>query len=244
MEREAYESMYQLEDSFWWYAGMRVLLRTLLADSDAPQGRARVLDAGCGTGANLKHFANLGTLTGVDIDRQALEFCRQRQAGRLAQASVDHLPFADQSFDLVLSLEVLYHAQVDDEAAALAEARRVLAPGGYCALRLPAYQWLRGAHDVAVHTRRRYTAASVRRLAAAADFRVERLTYLNALLLPLAVLRRLAVRQGDARKSDVQPLWPPLNAALAWTLSSERRLLKHWNLPAGLSVFALLRKPA
>ena len=51
MEREAYDSMYRLEDSFWWYVGMRKLMWTLLSDIEWPHGMPKVLDAGCGTGA-------------------------------------------------------------------------------------------------------------------------------------------------------------------------------------------------
>lgn len=243
MERAAYEAMFRLEDSFWWHVGMRRLLWTLLADIELPHGVPRVLDAGCGTGANLRYFAGMGSLTGVDIDPTALTYCRQRNLTSLARASVSDLPFADASFDLVLSLEVLYHAQVVDDTQALREALRLLKPGGYCAVRLPAYQWLMSAHDTAVHTRRRYTAGELRRAAVAAGFGVERITYLNAILLPPAIVRRLLARRGDESQSDVRPLWRHLNEALLQTLSFERHFLQRWNLPAGLSVFALLRKP-
>lgn len=243
MERAAYEAMFRLEDSFWWHVGMRRLLWTLLADIELPHGVPRVLDAGCGTGANLRHFAELGSLTGVDIDSTALAFCRRRDIANLAQASVSDLPFADASFDVVLSLEVLYHAQVGDDTEALKEAWRLLALGGYCVVRLPAYRWLMSSHDAAVHTRHRYTAGELRRAAVAAGFTIERVTYLNAILLPLAVIRRLLARQGDASRSDVRPLWQPLNAVLLRILSLERHFLRRWNLPVGLSVCALLRKP-
>ena len=243
MEREAYDSMYRLEDSFWWYVGMRKLMWTLLSDIEWPHGMPKVLDAGCGTGANLQHFSSLGTLTGADIDFDALAFCRQRGITALVQASVTDLPFPTDSFDLILSFEVLYHAQVEDDVAALRESCRVLTPGGYCVVRLPAYQWLMSAHDAAVHTRHRYTADELQRIAEAAGFAVERITYLNAILLPLAIVQRLLTRQGNEGRSDVRPFWKPLNAALQWTLSLERHILGHWNLPAGLTVFALLRKP-
>ena len=203
MEREAYDSMYQLEDSFWWYAGMRTFTCTFLSGIELPHGRPRVLDAGCGTGANLKHSASIGTLTGIDIDAEALSYCRQRGITALVQASVTDLPFSTESFELVFSFEVLYHAQVGDDVAALRESWRLLTPGRYCVVRSPAYQWLMGAHDAAVHTRHRYAAAKVRRMAEAAGFEVESLTYLNAILLPLATVRRLLARQGDKAGSDV-----------------------------------------
>ena len=243
MEREEYGSMYHLEDSFWWYAGMRKLTGVLFADLELSARRPRVLDAGCGTGANLAHFAYMGVLTGVDIESEALTFCRRRDMTALVQGSVTRLPFASETFDLLYCFEVLYHAQAVDDVAALREFWRLLTPGGYCVIRLPAYQWLMSAHDAAVHTRHRYTAGEVRRKALDAGLEVERITHLNMVLLPLAILRRLLTKVGGESKSDVQPIWRPLNAALRWILSLERHFIKHWNLPVGLSISAVLRKP-
>ncbi len=243
MEREAYDAMYHLEDEFWWYAGMRALTSVLLADIELTADGPRVLDAGCGTGANLTHFASLGSLTGIDIDAGALAYCRQRHIEALVQGSVTSLPFASSSFDLLYCFEVLYHAQAVADVAALREFWRLLTPGGYCVIRLPAYQWLMSAHDVAVHMQHRYTAGEVRAKALSAGFVVERITHLNTVLLPLAILRRLVTKLSGEGKSDVQPVWLPLNAALRWLLSLERHFIKHWNLPVGLSVCAVLRKP-
>ena len=243
MEREEYSSMYHLEDDLWWYAGMRVLTSVLLENIDLGSENPSVLDAGCGTGANLTHFAALGNLTGIDIESEALAFCRQRNITSLVQGSVTSLPFASEAFDLLFCFEVLYHAQAADDVAALREFRRLLTPGGYCVIRLPAYQWLMSAHDSAVHTQHRYTAGEVRAKAVAAGFEVQRITYLNMFLLPLAILRRLLTKLGDAGKSDVQPVWQPLNTALAWLLSNERHLIRRCDLPAGLSIAAVLRRP-
>jgi SAM-dependent methyltransferase len=242
MEREAYDSMYHLEDTYWWYVGMRALTRVLLDDIELPRGRPEVLDAGCGTGANVAHFADLGAVTGVDIVAEALAYCRQRNITSLAQASVTDLPFANDSFDLIMSFDVLYHAQVGDDVAALHEFYRLLSPGGHCLVRLPAYRWCMSGHDAAVHTRQRYTAGELRAKALDAGFEVARITYLNSILLPLAILRRLAARQGEHVRSDVRPLWSPLNGVLRWILVLERHFLARWNLPFGLSVIAVLRK--
>ena len=131
---------------FWWYAGMRKLTSVFFADLELNARRPRVLDAGCGTGANLAHFAYLGDLTGVDIESEALTFCRRRDMTALVQGSVTRLPFASEAFDLLYCFEVLYHAQAVDDVAALREFWRLLTPGGYCVIRLPAYQWLLSAH--------------------------------------------------------------------------------------------------
>jgi len=237
-----YQTMFQVEDRHWWYVGMRRVSQTMLDRYVASDARA-VLDAGCGTGANLLFLERCGVSTGVDLEPVALQFCQQRDLRRLAQASVSHLPFASDSFGLVTSFEVLYHLAVPDDEAVLAEFWRVLRPGGWLLLRLPAHDWLRGYHDVVVHTRHRYTTREIERKVTAAGFSVVRLSYANCLLFPLAAAKRLAERflpQGPG--SDIG-LPHRGNSLLAAILSSEAALLARWSLPWGLSVLCLARKP-
>jgi len=96
--------------------------------------RGRVLEIGVGTGASLEYYPADAQVVGTEPDPFMLERARKRLAalGRnnieLRQASAEELPFEDASFDHVVSTLVL--CTVRDQARALAEARRVLKPGG------------------------------------------------------------------------------------------------------------------
>ncbi|HEY3108540.1 MAG TPA: methyltransferase domain-containing protein, partial [Chloroflexota bacterium] len=193
MNRQQYLQMRAVEDRHWWYLGMRAIAQDVIASLNLPPA-ALILDAGCGTGGNAALLERHGRFVGVDLSDLALELAAERGRRPLARASVAALPFPDATFDLVTSFEVLYHRAVGDDVAALAELRRVLRPGGNLLLRLPAHEWLRGAHDAAVHTERRYTAAGLRARLAGAGLEPRRLTYLNSLLLPLAAAKRAAER--------------------------------------------------
>jgi SAM-dependent methyltransferase len=241
MDAAEYAVMFEVEDRLWWYAGMRRITQTLL-DAHCTARPLRVLDAGCGTGANLALLARYGQVTGIDIEPLALDYCRRRGLSRLVRASVAELPFASGGFDLVTSFEVIYHAAVSDDVAALREFARVLRPGGWLLLRLPAYDWLRGRHDLAVHTQRRYTTGELGRKARAAGLTVVRLSYANTLLFPIALAKRLAERcSPTGAGSDVGP--PPSgNGLLTGILSLEAVWLRRWSLPFGLSVICLARK--
>jgi SAM-dependent methyltransferase len=152
------------------------------------------------------------------------------------------LPFADDSFDLVTSFDVLYHRAVPDEAPALAEARRVLRPGGRLLIRLPAYEWLRSRHDRHVHTRRRYTASEVRSLLESAGFFVERCSYVLSLLFPLPATARLLERLTPDRGDESAMEMParPLNAVLRAPMAVEAAWLSlGGSLPFGLSIMCL-----
>lgn len=247
MERSEYVTMAAVEANHWWYGGMRAIAAALLDEVYGGRRDLRILDAGCGTGGNALFLQRYGQVVGIDLAPDALEFGGPRLPGRLARGSVLELPFADGSFDLVTSFEVLYHRGVPDEAPALAEAWRGLVPGGRLLIRLPAFELLRGKHDRAVHGRRRYTAREVRGMLEAQGFRVERVSYVNSLLLPLPLAQRLlerALPQVERETSDLAPPPKLLNEALRWPMAAEAAwLARGGSFPVGLSVICRAIRP-
>ncbi len=254
MNRDEYRVMYLIEDDFWWYTGMRTsmldLLRSYLPSTNGR--RPRILDAGCGTGGMLTRLRSLGDAVGVDISPDAIAFCRARGLGAevVSLGSIESLPFPADHFDAVVSLDVL--CDLVDDRAGFAELARVLRPGGILLLNLPAFQRLHSEHDLAVNNLRRYTRREVRRKLTAVGLRPLKLTYANTLLFAPAALVRLAKRwaahaalrgRREAARSDLTPPPAPVNRALAALFTAEGRLLRHVNLPIGLSVVAVARKP-
>lgn len=238
--------MYRLEDTHWWFVGMRAIAAAILRDALGEEsGSLLILDAGCGTGGNAVRLAQLGRVVGLDIARPALNLCLQRGLQGLVQGSVEMLPFPSSTFDLVTSFDVLYHMAIRDDVAALRELHRILKPGGRLLIRLPAYQALRGRHDLSIDTRERYTVATLRHRLEIASFVVERITYLNTLLFPGALLKRFGERMlpgANAPRTDLVPLPGPLNRLFAAILASEAAFLRRRSFPFGLSVMALARK--
>ena len=237
--------IFRSEGHHWWYLGMRSISRALIRRMVRPTSSLRILDAGCGTGGNMASFlSGYGEVYGCDISSLALGFCRKRHLRRLAQASVEAIPFAACSFDLVASFDVLYEQAVEDDARALRELARVLVPGGYVLLRLPAYDWLRGGHDRIIHTARRYTAGRVRRLMEGAGLQVRTLSYANMLLFLPALVKRGAERFFPSRpaRSDLELRLGPFDGLLRLVLSLEAPSIARWGLPFGLSVVALGQK--
>lgn len=253
MDAEEFKHLHDLEEHFWWFSGMREITSALL-DPFCPSGVRTVLDAGCGTGANvawLQRYAGEGTVVGIDVARDALRFCMSSGERSIAQASVTSLPFANSTFDLVTSFDVL--AQLPDRLAdqrASREMYRVLRPGGIVFVRTAAHESLRSSHDEALGTRRRYSLNELREELEHAGFRILRATYANAVLLPVAMLWRLALKpMGLApRGSDVRPLPRALrwaNGPLEAALKTEARWLQREGatLPVGLSAICVGRKP-
>jgi SAM-dependent methyltransferase len=244
VEKEEYRKLFELEDHLWWFKGMRdislVILNRFISDS----GTLTLLDAGCGTGGMLQHLAALGLPVGIDISTDALQFAARRSEPILANASVSHIPFPDQTFDLVTSLDVVYHRAVADDSVALAEMARVLRPGGSLLIRVPAYDWLRSRHDEAVHTRHRYEKTELKEKLEKAGLQPLYTTYANCCLFPIALAKRLMekVVSPTKRDSDVEPVAEPWNGLLYTVLRFEALVLRYAKLPFGLSLIALARR--
>ena len=244
MEPIEYERLFALEERHWRARGIRQLVLRALAPTldEAESEPLRVLEAGCGCGYLALALGERMKVTGIDASAHALAYCRRRGLERLLRADVQALPFGDGHFDAVVSVDVLYHRAVADDAAALAELGRVCRPGGRVVLVLAAYEWMRSTHDAVVHTARRYTRRTVAALAETAGLVPERVGYFNTAVLPLAAARRLW-RRGAEPASDLRLTFKPVNELAAAWLGLEARLATRVRLPFGLSVFAALRRP-
>lgn len=245
MEPIEYERMHAVEDRMWWFRGLHA---NALAAYRAARGQTKLpgltLDAGCGTGGLLTRVAaqdGASAAIGLDVDPRAAMFARRKSGCAVTLGSVNALPFRENSFAAMFSMDVLCHRAVDP-AAALREAERCLAPGGVLILNLPAYPWLLSAHDVQVHNARRFTRPQVRAMLHAAGFPEARIGYWNMGLFPLMVLRRKLLPSDDG--SDVQLYPAPVEALFRAVLAIERWVMGLGiNLPFGGSLLAVAVKP-
>ncbi|MBA3534070.1 MAG: class I SAM-dependent methyltransferase [Ardenticatenales bacterium] len=221
---------------------MRGITHTLLEGIDFPN--APIVEIGCGGGAflgELKAHYPTRQAIGLDLNPVALAHTKQAVTASVMQANLHHLPLASEQCGAIIGLDV-FDQQGVDLLAALRESQRVLQPGGILLLRVSAYDWLRGPHDVAFGTGRRYSASEVTDTLRAAGLELLRLTYANSLLLLPAILVRLA-QQGGHTAVQAQLNTPPLlNTLFKAMLQSEAHWLRHASLPAGLSLYALARK--
>jgi len=228
-------------------------ITAVLMDEFCPPSDRVILDAGCGTGINiewLKRYAGNGKIFGLDLVSDAISFCRERGSKRLVQASATDLPFANETFDLVTSFDVL--VQIPGEGSdekAISEMYRVLKPDGLAFVRGAAYEWMRSGHDEAMGTQRRYSLNQLTKKLEKQNFKILRKTYANTIPFPAAVVRRLLLKKIGLSDSgsDVKPLSPRmqwLNTLLTKALLVEARRLKNQKakFPFGLSAICVVRK--
>jgi SAM-dependent methyltransferase len=237
------------EARHFWFRGFRAFVTPLIRRAIAGTSAPRILDCGCGTGANLERLGRFGRAYGCDLSETGLHLAREAGRRGLVRANVAAAPFLSESFDLVTSFDVLYSLGPSDEQAAVSEMYRLLRPGGFAIVNVAAMKSLTGNHSVLSRERRRYSRASLGQLLTSQGFIVVRLTYTNlTLVAPLAAVRAVQRRRGLAIESEAQQdltvPTPPINGVLTALLFLESLWLRRFNEPFGSSLLCLARKPA
>jgi SAM-dependent methyltransferase len=234
----------QAEATHFWYRGFRHYLQPVLAAAVAGRPHVRILDVGCGTGGNLRLLSRHGTSFGLDPNARGLALARE--IGRpLLRGDAASLPFADASFDLVTSFDVMQCIPTDREA--VREMARVLKPGGVVVVSMAAFDILRGDHSEVWGEYRRYRRASARALAEHGGLRVERVAFMFATLFPLMLVsrgvQRLTRRFREVRDdTDIMVPPAPVNGLLSSVLRAEAALSRSVSMPVGSSLLLVARK--
>jgi len=243
MQQHTYAIMRRVEATHWWFVGRRKIIRSFLERivKDGPAAPLKILDVGCGTGANLEMLSEFGTAEGVDVSAEALSFCQARGLVNVKLGEAEHLPYEAGSFDLVTGLDVVEH--LDDDRAGLREMARVLRPGGRALLFVPAFMFLWGVQDDISNHRRRYTLNELKRAVRESGFEVERASYVNISFFAPILLGRLIMRATGLRpESENNITIGFLNGVLGKLLGAESLPLRYLNFPFGVSIICVARK--
>ena len=242
------EHTFHAEQHHFWFRGFKRFVSPLLEQATRGRTHPLLLDAGCGTGANLALLEKYGTPFGVELNGSGLRFGRERGIRRLSQGTVTALPYRSSSVDVVVSFDVLYCLHPPEEKAAVAEMHRVLRSGGWLIVNVAAMKMLTGDHSILGGEVHRYSREELRATLQAAGFEVTRITYTNAFLLPLTAAVRFAqrlrgVKKGGGNEGDLHVPPAPLNSLLAGVLAVESAVVGAGiDMPAGSSLLCLARK--
>lgn len=237
------------EARHFWFQGFKFFVAPLLRQATTGISDVRLLDCGCGTGANAAWLDQFGRAYGFDLSSLGLRLGYELGRRRLVRATVTAAPFPSNTFDVVASFDVLYSLEAADERAAVAEMYRLTRPGGFLIVNVAAMNALRGDHSILSREVRRYSRASLRALLTSTGFSIVRLTYTNAaLFLPLLVTRTLQRWRGlsvddEAADGEIGLPAAPINAVLTGALRLESMWLRWFDNPFGSSLLCLARKP-
>ncbi len=244
MQKHTYAILNRVEDSHWWFVGRRAILESFLEEILSEVSREnpdpKILDVGCGTGANLEMLGKFGKAEGVDVSDEALDYCRAKGL-KVRKGLAEKLPFEDESFDLVSALDVVEH--LDNDLAGLREMQRVLRADGQALIFVPAFMWLWGVQDDISNHRIRYTKKQIASRLKQAGFSIERATYANIIFFAPILLGRTFIKiTGLKPESENNINIALLNSFFGKVFSAERHWLKRADFPFGVSVVAVARK--
>jgi SAM-dependent methyltransferase len=247
MNPAEFDNIARSEERFWWYRGQREILNRVLDPIARAHRFDRVLEVGSGTGYQSKVLTERygWQMVPLDLGWEGLSYARKMGLSRLVQADMTALPFPAASFPMVISMDAVVHLPRGEEHRAFAEFARVLKPEGWLAIRVSALDLLRSRHAEFAMERQRFTKSRLVQRLAEAGFQVQRATYCNSLLFPVALFkfRVWEPLTNQAPSSGVEPVAPWLDSLLYAPLRAEAALVgSGWSLPVGQSLLAIARK--
>src|SRR3989344_1703377 len=240
MEIAEYQNIYLNEGDQFFYVSTHTLVLSLTKHFQPRKKKLRILDAGCGTGLLTKKMQRFGKVVGIDMSPEALRFAKKRKV-QVTQASIEKVPFKNQSFDVVVCIDVLTHASIKNDLIALKEFYRVLKPNGILILRVAAHPWLKLIHDKHVHVNHRYKRQELKDQLTKTGFKIEKLSFIHSLLFPLIIVKHTweNVTKPKEIKSAVVRINPVINSLLTQLLLIEAKLFLKISLPFGLGLVSV-----
>jgi SAM-dependent methyltransferase len=241
---EVYDFIAQNEEDHWWYESRRLIFVSVLEKALKGFSRAeKIYDIGCGGGGNFAVWSTFSdACIGVDISEKALTSSRKFAYKELLLTEAGDLSkIASEDASLVALCDVIEH--LEDDGRALEEVFRVVKPGGFVFVTVPAFGFLWGGADKLSLHKRRYTKKQLTQLLHRAHFKSVRSTYFNTFLFfPILVVRLMERFLKIDSNMECEPVHGVLNNVLKVIFGSERHLVRHVNLPLGVSLMALARK--
>lgn len=250
-----FSKLFTIEDRHFWFQARNRIIAIVVNQIVAklPSGY-RILEVGSGTGNTLRVLeasSTRGTVVGMDLFSDGLQFARHRVKSSLVQGDLHTPPFRVR-FDLIGLFDVLEH--IPDDVQVLRDLRDLVSPNGVLLMTVPAHPSLWSYFDEASHHCRRYTLEDMASKLKSAGFRIEYMTQYMASLFPgiwlgrrLARLRNSGHRSRKTGSNDLAAnklkIVPVLNEFLTWVLVQEGHLIeRRYKLPMGASLLIVARR--
>jgi SAM-dependent methyltransferase len=253
MRDEQFELHARIEDIHWWFRGRRNIVRRVVRHVLPPCEGGKVIDIGCGTGANLAALASDYDCVGIDLAESAIRFARQRFRNvRFLQADLEQLGYqSDSEPRLWMLLDVLEH--VENDVGFFSTLLSAMQENDHALVTVPANMGLWSPHDVNHGHYRRYDPPMLERLWQGHDVHPILVSHFNFFLFPIIytvrAYNRWRGKEWGEAGTDLDLPGPRLNSILESVFSWEGVLIGYMlkrgrlsGFPIGVSLMALLRK--
>ena len=247
----AFKILYDSEEKNFWFRVRNKIIGNAITRYLSPH--SRILEVGCGTGYVSRYLKKLGyRVECADLFFDALQFCKDRDAGDLYyQYNLSDRLFIEE-FDGICAFDVLEH--IDDDETVLKNVHDALKPGGILFITVPADMRLWSAMDIYAEHKRRYSMKELRTKIEGNGFKVIKMSYFMTLLYPFILLSRKlslgtnSINDKDMKKqikkevmSELQPN-VIINSLFFLIFSLEVPLISSVTLPFGSSLLCVAVK--
>lgn len=238
MEEQLVVDFFDEEKKHWWHIAKRTLIKQFIKGE-----KLNIFVAGIGGGMICEELRSAGHhVVGMDISQASCEHVNKKIGISALNGNLENfLPFAKDSFDLVVIADVLEH--LDNDKQLLSETFRCLKPSGAVMITVPAYSHMWSDWDIRLHHKRRYTLNMIKSQVVDVGFGIKKASYCHMLLYPFVYVYRkvLFLPKGECtKKSDFSICSNGITTTfVAIYYALERFLLNIINLPFGLSVFVI-----
>lgn len=244
MNKKGYTNMYEMENDFWWFRGLHELVEHYVA-KETENHSLNIFDAGCGTGRMMEILQNYGTISGVDISPNAVNFTKERGLENVQTADLNEWSSGSKRYNVIYSLDVLYHKAIKDDKKVIRSFYKALEPNGILILNLQAFNILRRGQDIALSAARRYRKKPLIRELENMGLYIEKATYRLPHAFLILLLKKLFEKTTFTYKieSDIKPIPKWLNRLFYFINRIENKLhIKNCTMPVGSSLFIIARK--
>ncbi|HAJ56598.1 MAG TPA: hypothetical protein DCL35_02385 [Candidatus Omnitrophica bacterium] len=249
MEHKEFDIMFADEKTHWWYRARFRLVDHYLNVFFPRSKNVKMLDMASACGANFEHYSGYGTIIGLDIAQEAIDFCRSKGVEKIVRGDAHSLPFSSGVFDGVFALDALEHFK--DDGRVLQELSRVMKKNGLIFITAPAFSCLWSQHDEAFHHQRRYSIREMKEKLNKAGYAIIFATYWSFLLfLPAFLLRKgkdflqILRKTQDVPLSDFHMRLPRWADFLLDCLAKVEAffIIRKIAFPIGVSLFCVAKK--
>jgi 2-polyprenyl-3-methyl-5-hydroxy-6-metoxy-1,4-benzoquinol methylase len=231
------------ENHFWMAWRLNVILRHLRRLEIDGGAALRGFDIGCGHGAFQRqlHSANAWTIDGCDLNKTAISLNHGHNGHSFLYDIFDFCQNLKGKYDFIFLLDVIEH--ISNAIDFLSACRFYSKKGGYIVINVPAIPALYSKYDIAAGHIRRYTKHSLSSEILAAGLKIEKITYWGLSLVPLLLLRKIALLFARPEVVIRRGFVPPgiiSDKLLRIAMSTELAIAK--DLPYGTSLLAIARE--
>lgn len=241
MKKLEYDKINRLENSHWWYVGMRKISLSILSKF-IKTSNLEILDVGCGTGGNMESLKMFGTVFGIDLNETAVTYCKEKKLD-CQILNMENIDSLNKKFNLITFFESLSQLPQQKAYEVIKETNKILNNNGLLLIREPAFGLSSGNHDLDVGTLTRFKKTELENKLFNNGFTILYSSYINSLLyIPIVLKRKFDIFLKKGVSSDVYEHSKLVNSIFSSVLKLENYILKYFKFSCGVTILIIAQK--